>query len=321
MDKAGKINESVSVLKTLCDKYPTEKKYYQLIVNVLQSNDKTAETEPYLNKILQIDPNDNEAKLGLVLINKGKGTSDEYFATLIPLISNPDAPIDIKIKELLPQVQKHAQSGDSILGSQLINICDKLVIAHPNEAKSHAIYGDVLKNNSNFTAAIRQYEKTLSLNNRTYAVWEQLMFCLLITENFNQLQLTSTDAMDYFPNQAMVYYFAAKSHIAKKELKKASDLIDEATMISAGNSDIDSRLYTLKAEMAVINKDWSSAKTAAEHALKLSNNKNQEAMELMGDIYKATSDLKNALIHWKKSFDLGNRNPRLLSKIESVKTN
>ena len=321
LDAGDKLDESITTLKSLIEKFPLEIKYYKLIINILHSNDKISEIEPYLRKILEIDENDNDGKLGLLLLKKGKGTQDDYFTSLLPLIANAEAPIDLKIKELLPYVQKHALSGDSLLGNQLISLCDKLVVAHPNEAKSHAIYADVLKNNNNHTAAIRQYEKTLTLNNKNYSVWEQLMFCLLITENFDQLANTSTESIDYFPNQAMSYYFFGKALIVKNDLKKAENTLSDAKMIAAGNPNIDSRINTAFAEINFRKKEWAKATALVDLALSESKGQNAEAFELKGDIFKETNDLKNASIYWQKAFDLGLRSHKLVTKLESVKNN
>ncbi|MBK9566511.1 MAG: hypothetical protein IPO37_15505 [Saprospiraceae bacterium] len=321
LDASGKLNECIGTLKTITAKYPLEKKYYVLIVKILHANDKITESESYLKKILEIDPYDNDAKLGLLLLNKGKGTRDDYFASLMPLISNGDAPIDIKIKELMPYVQKHAVTADTILGNQLISVCDKLVIAHPDDAKSHAVYGDVLKNNGNYVAAIRQYEKTLSLNKKNYAVWEQLMFCQMFTQDFEALVATSSNAIDFFPNQAMSYYFASVALIAKNELKKAENTLAEASIIAAGNPDLDSRIMAATGQIYLLKKEFNKAKTYAEQAIQMSNGKSIEATELMGDIYIALEDGRNASIFYQKSYDLGNRSKLLLNKISSLKNN
>lgn len=320
-EASGKLNDCINTLKTLTVRYPQEKKYYRLIVNTLHANDKISESEPYLKKIIDIDPNDNDAKLGLLLINKGKGGRDDYFTSLIPLISNPEAPIDLKIKELIPHVQKHAMSGDSVLGNQLISICDKLVIAHPSDVKAHAIYADVLKNNGNYVAATRQYEKTLSINNKNYTVWEQLMFCQMFSENMEALSITATDAQDLFPNQAMSYYFSSLVLIEKKDLKKAESMLNEATMIAAGNPDLDARINTASGKIYLLQKDFNKAKTYGEEAMKLSNGKSIEAAELLGDISKAMGDVKNAAMYYQKSYDLGNRSKSFLNKLAVIRNN
>lgn len=321
LDNAGKINDAVKVLNTLVTRFPKDTKYLRLIVNMLHANDKVQDTEPYLKKLLEIDPNDADAKLGLVLLSKKKATKEDFLVTLMPLISNPDVAADLKIKELLPFVQQHATSNDSILGRQLIDLCDKLVNVHPSDAKVHAIYGDVLKNASNMTAAIRQYEKTLTLNKNVFAVWEQLMYCLDDVDNAQRLQEVATEAIDFFPNQAISYYFVAKSMINNTDAKKINSYLDEASMISAGNPNVESRVLTLKGIMAFQQKEYKKASDFADNALTISNDKNADATELKGDIFLANNDTKNAINYYKKAQTLGGKMSRLDQKINKIKTN
>ena len=319
-DNAGRIDEAVRTLQTLVDKYPGEKRYLRIIANMLHSNDKVAEAEPYLQKILAIDPDDQDARLGLTILKGKAGSRQDFFAGLYPMISNPDAPIDLKIKELLPFVQQHADSGDTILGKQLIDLCDKLVIAHPNEAKAHAIYADVLKNNDENTAAIRQYEKTLKLNNKNFMVWEQLMICQEKTGNFEDLGKTATGAMDYFPNQAISYYFAARSFIQKNEIKQAQSLLEEASMISAGSPFINSKISYANALIEFGKKNLQAALQYAEKALEASGGKNAEAMELRGDIHMEKGDLREAEKCWRQAIGLGGNKKGLEARIAKLKS-
>jgi tetratricopeptide (TPR) repeat protein len=321
LDNANRLSEAVDVLKVLISKFPKETKYLKLITNMLHSNDRIAESEPYLRQILEIDSNDNDAKLGLILLDKKNSDGDGFLVTLYPLINNPDAPIDLKIKELLPFVKKHASTGDTILGKQLTDICDKLVISHPNEAKAHAIYADILKNSGNTTAAIRQYEKTLTLNKNIFAVWEQLMYCLEDVENYIQLALTANEAIEFFPNQAITYYFAGKALVSERDYKKALSLLDEAAIISAGNPNIESRVASTKALIAYAQQDFKKATELADQALLISQDKNADAYEIKGDIALAGKDVKSAVQFWNKALKLGGKTNRLNQKLSTVKNN
>jgi len=321
LDMAGRLSESLSVIVSLADKYPNEVKYYKLIVNLLHSNDKIQESGPYLQKILDIDRNDNDAKLGLLMLKKGKITDDDLMVAIMPLINNRDVPIDIKVKELLVYVHKQTETGDTLLKSQLLKLCDQLVITHPNEAKAHAIYADVLKNNENYTAAIRQYEKTLQFNDKIFSVWEQYMFCLLVTEQYDKLATTADNAIDFFPNQAISYYFKAKAFVILENLKKAESYLDEAEMISAGSPDIMSRVYTVRSEILYNKKDFAKALIQVDAAIKTSNGNNTDALELKGDILKVSNDMKSAASYWQKAYDLGKRSPQLIKKLDLLKSN
>jgi tetratricopeptide (TPR) repeat protein len=321
LDNAGKVNDAVTVLESLITRFPKDTKYLRLIVNMLHANDKVKETEPYLRKILDINPNDADAKLGLILLSKKSGSKEDFLVTLHPLISNAEVGVDIKIKELLPFVQQHATTEDSTLGVQLIELCDKLVNVHPSEAKAHAIYGDILKNAGNTIAAIRQYEKTLTLNKNIFPVWEQLMYCLDDVENNSRLYEIASEAIDYFPNQAISYYFAGKSLLTTSDIKKINAYLDDASMISAGNPNIESRVNTIKGIIAFNQKDYTKAHEWADNALAISNDKNADATELKGDLALIKNESKNALGYYKKALALGGKASRLEIKINKIKAN
>ncbi|KXK39838.1 MAG: tetratricopeptide repeat protein [Saprospiraceae bacterium] len=318
-DLAGKPKEAVKTLETLAARYPNEKKYLKLIVSVLHSNDRMQDAKTYLKQILEIDPNDQDAKMSLILMSDKKLNESDKLTTLMPLIANPNAPIDIKINEILPYLKQQAESEDSVLNRQLIQLGDKLVLTHPNEAKAHALYGDVLKNSGNITAAIRQYEKTLQISKNVYPVWEQLMFCLNDATNFEQLAITAAEAIDYFPNHPLSYCFAAKAAIQKDQYKKSESMLEDALLISAGSKDIESRVAVIRAEAAIRQKDQKSAEQQIEHALEVSSNQNADAWELKGDLAANKKDFKSATEYWKKALTLGNNRERIYHKLSEIK--
>lgn len=68
LDKSGRTDEAIVQLNTLVTKFPKEIKYLNLITKVLHSNDRIAESEPYIRKILEIDPNDTDAKFAFICL-------------------------------------------------------------------------------------------------------------------------------------------------------------------------------------------------------------------------------------------------------------
>lgn len=320
LDKAGKTKAAVDLIHTLTVQNPRNTKYLKLIANILKSNNQAKEALPYLQKILEIDPSDVDAKLGLMVSNTDNLTHDQFLVSLFPLFKASEVSIDLKIKEILPYIRQHALNGDTTLGQKLIELCDVLVITHANEAKAHAAYADVLKNNGHYTHAIRQYEKTLSLNNKNFLVWEQLMFCLLAEENYENLLKTGLQAMDYFPNQAISYYFVSKALIQSGDIKKARSLLEEASLISGGNVEMESRILCAQAETWLLEKKYDQASSSAEQAIKTSGGKSGEAYEVKGDVAFAQKDLTNALIHWDKALRILGKNKRLLRKIQDSKS-
>jgi tetratricopeptide (TPR) repeat protein len=318
LESAGKIQEAIKVLESLNDRFPNDKKYLRIIINVLHAQGKVSETLPYLKRILSIDPNDADAKLGIILIENKKLGKDDYLTTLTPLINNPDAPIDIKIKELLPFVNEQSLTGDTSLVKPIIRLCDQLIQIHPNEAKAHAIYADILKNSGNLEAAVRQYIKTLELSRKNFLVWEQLMFCLYNLKDYQQLKEISAEVLDYFPNQPISYWFAAEAYIFLNENQKALAMLEEASLIAGGNPEIESRIYSSKAMIALSNRDFNAAEVAALESYRISFAKYSIASELLGDIYFEKKQPELAKRYWMEAIESGGNKTLLQAKLKQI---
>lgn len=316
-DNTDQIDKAIQVLNDFASDRTDEKDYLHLIVNLLKSNDRLKDIKPFLDRILLLDPDDEEAQLDIFLLSNKSPDRNDFLRTLRPMMSNPHVPIDVKIKELMPFVTEHAVSGDSLLGTQLISLMDNLVIAHPNEAKAHAINADILKNSENFNSAIRQYEKTLSLSKKYSIVWEQYMFCLDAVADYTTLVKVAEEAIDYFPNEALFYYFAGKAHFKIKG-KNVDSYLNDAEIIGVGNKYVESMVLVTRAEMALLTNDVDKALEWAQKSYDVSEGQNPAASELLGDIAKEQKDKVKATKYYNEALSLGATKARITNKLNSL---
>lgn len=321
LDNTGNTDAAVGEIQRLIKKYPGQVKYYKIAANMLRSAGMDKEAMPFFKKVLEIDPSDPEATIVLLAESNSKGNTGTYIVSLYPLLGNAEVAIDIKVKELLPFVVAHAETADPMLGEKLRNACEILVSTHPNEAKAHAIAGDVLMNSGEITTAVRQYERTIELNDRNYIVWDQWMQGLERLQRFEELYQVADRALDIFPNFPMPYYFAGVASLAKKEFSKAENFLDDAYLIAGDDRFSKSKIACTKAELCLIQKKYRQARIHADESLSLSDQKNLKAMELLGDIYFAESNLKEALAKWKEALAKGSKSETLIQKLENSGSN
>lgn len=316
-DNLEQPDKAIDIIQSYAQGRHDEVDFLKIIINILKSNDRGEETEPYLRRILELEPGDKEAQLEIFLLNRTTPDKENFLWSLRPLITNVHVPIDIKIKELLPYVEEHAVSGDSALGAQLITLMDELVIAHPDEAKAHAINGDILKNSEKYTAAIRQYEKTLALSKKHSLVWEQYMFCLDAVSDYNTLSRVAEEAIDYFPNEAMFYCFAGKAML-KTGNKSAETYLEDAEMIGSGNAYVLSMVWSVRGEMALGRNQEDKAMEWALKSADISEGRNPAAFELMGDIARSQKDTQKALEYYRQALNTGGVKVRIQNKLNSL---
>jgi tetratricopeptide (TPR) repeat protein len=315
-DIGGNEIEAIKQLDLLIAKYPDNKSYLKTKARHLVKKNKVDEAMVLYKKVLTIDTEDTDANLAVLSKGDDKEKPSAYLMALLPIITNQSINIDVKVKELLPYIQNLKKNDNAEVKSAIIDLADKLVLTHPEEAKAYSLYGDVLMITGDINAAIDKYEHTLKLNNKNFAVWEQLMYAYLETQNYDALTKMSNQAIDLYPNQAINFFFASLCSSYKKNYVEAQSLAEEGLIVSGGNKVSLSKINAALGMAYLGKKELDKAESSVDTSISLSGNLNAFAYEIMGDIQLAKGNQAKAKENWKKSVDLGNKSKQLLAKIQ-----
>ncbi len=201
------------------------------------------------NKILNIDPDHTDSNLALMKKNGKENSAASYLLSLKPLILNPGIDIDSKIKELMPYVESTSPDMDMDKSSSLDNLLESLRNTHPKSPKAFALSADYYNRLKDEQNAIKLYEKTLSINDNIFSVWEQLLYTYLEIKDYNKLVSRSESAIDLFPNQTIAYILHAKGlkELGKKD--EAMDILMEAKLIAGRNKTLLDQIEQLSNEL------------------------------------------------------------------------
>lgn len=272
-------------------------------------------------EVLKIAPEDTEANLAILSKGDAKEKPNAYLMALLPIVSNPSINIDAKVKELLPYLENMSKGNNIELISSMKELADKLVLAHPDDAKAYSLLGDVLYLSGDVDNAIIKYEKTIQLNSKVFTVWEQLMYAYMDNADYTSLLKRSIRALDIYPNQATSYFFNSIANTFTGNIDEALSIAEEGKIVSGGNIINLSQIQTAIAQAFIAKKDFLSAQKAVDEALKLSNNNNGFAMETQADLLLAKGDNAAALQHYITLQTKGNNTKRLNQKLLPLKGN
>lgn len=269
--KAGK------ELERLTEAFPDNPEYQHLLAAFYEEVGEQKKAEEVYRKILEIDP--NNAKARLALAGKPEKTSNEiqYLNSLRPIFEKADVELDLKIKQIMPIIQRIAATGDRQLGEAALELTSILERLHADEAKVYAASGDLLYHLGRRAEAIGKYEKTLQLDDTVFMVWEQLLYAQYEEGNYEALRERAEEAMDYFPNQAVAYYLYG---LASDELGAEEDAQGalEQALLMAGS---DPRMtFQIQARLGLVYADleaFDRSDEAFEAALEL----NSESAEVL----------------------------------------
>jgi tetratricopeptide (TPR) repeat protein len=146
-----------------------------------------------------------------------------------------------------------------------------LVAVHPNDPKSHSIYGDFLVQDKKNAEARDEYLKVITLDSSKFVVWEEVLRLDLVLEKYDHLIQYSNRAKELFPDQPIPFFFAG---IARYELKQYEDAVKDfnnGIKLIANNDELLSEFYMYLGDTWHSLKDTAQSDKAYEKSLSLKN--------------------------------------------------
>ncbi len=343
-------------LKKLAEAYPQVIGYqHQAAEYYLKLGDK-ATANAFYQQILKHDPNDSKARMALATkqapaVNNASGNAEvNYLNSLKDIFQKTEIQIDEKIKTILPYAVKIAEGKDKALASAGLQLAEILEKAHPAEAKAYSLLGDMLYYNGRPNEALTKYKKCLELNKSIFAVWEQKMYTEDELGLYDDLLKTSESAADFFPNQAIAFYFNGIANEKKARYDAAVASLEQAILMSAkkpplkldalvllGVTYAKSKRYAqsdksfedalklnnqspiamIRYANALVGRDGlgEKAKQLADTAMKLTAESDPSVLEAFGDYLYKSGDKNKAVTYWEKAKTQGAKSSVLDKKI------
>lgn len=265
----GEDEKAAETLRRLIEAYPSDINYRHLLAEFYAQIGDNGKAEEVYREILRLDA--DNAKAQLALAGQSVKDSDEirYLQSLQSAFLQEDAGIDIKLPKLIPFIKQVAESGDQQLADAALKLTAILERIHPAEAKSFSAAGDLLYHSGRKKEAIEKYLKTIELDDSKFTVWEQAMRAYRETYQFEELRDFSERAMDYYPNQPIVYYMHALALSELGGMDEALGLIDQAYFMAGGNAYIEVLLLTLRGSIYNKQQAYERSDKAFEQALQI----------------------------------------------------
>ena len=217
--RLNRFNEAIGEVEKLVDAFPGEVNYLMMEAELYRANRMREKAAEVYQKILAIEPDNANALLAMADLGLQSGNEQQGMESIRKIFDNPKVDVDTKIKILYPYLQYWDLQKEK--KNEAFELAEKLTSAHPDDAKGFAIKGDLYYLDSQNDKALESYKRALELNKDVFQVWQQVMVIYNLKRDWVSLQKTSTEAMELFPNQAMVYLFKGTAEQQNKENDKA----------------------------------------------------------------------------------------------------
>ena len=240
--RMGKFNEAVTEVEKLIEAYPGEVEYILMEAELYRAKKMKEKAIELYKKVLDIEPDNPYAQLGLAEFGMSTGNDAQKKESVVDIFKNPKVGIDTKVSILLiSYIQMNSE--DSLKRKEAIELTKILTDVHPTEAKAWAVSGDLYFIDEQLNNALVAYQKALSINKDVFQVWQQVMAIHNQNRDWNKVIEVSGEAMELFPNQAIIYLFRGGAEMQLKEYDRALKTYNRGEKMSAGNTKLQAQFF------------------------------------------------------------------------------
>ena len=215
-DVKGAINELLSVLNVL----PNDIETIEILSELYILNDEKDKAFELFKRLSTISPNSGRIHLTLSDYYRDNKENEKSYYHLKLAFNSPELNLDTKIRILISYYQ--LVSINKNMQSQAYELADILKKTHPNNLKVMSAVADILYADGNYQEAKEHYLFVIEKDKSIRQIWSQVLFIQADQIDIDGMLKTSQDALDYFPSEALFYYF---NGIANKHFKNYDESI------------------------------------------------------------------------------------------------
>jgi tetratricopeptide (TPR) repeat protein len=233
--KLNELDKAIEEGEKLIAAYPGEKEFVLQLVEVLLANNRYDQAESQLKKLLAIDDNDAHARLLLAEVYNQTGNETAARESLLIAFSSPDIDLTPKLQLMSGYISQLTSDEEKEFAAKLSKA---IIEAHPGEANAYAIAGDMYFYLDEKQEAINYYLQALEFEKDNFGIWQNVLDLELRLNQLDSVILHADQALEYFPNQAALYYFSGTANLIKKQYQEAADVLEQGKMVAAGNNQL-----------------------------------------------------------------------------------
>ncbi len=258
---SGREADAIDLVKELIDSGVDDESFVLEYANLVSTHRSVQEAIDFL------EPRERTGKLDLFLVQLyiGINATDKAIRLMKDSFVDPNLPIENKltmVNDLL------SQKDFREYGSTIISLQNSLEQIHPDNAlvleMSGRLYGELARVNPEMRSEYRRKEiesliKVKDLNPSDFQVWNRILSAEYENESWNELAEHSNEALDFYPNQGLFYFYNGAASLKLGQLEEASTSLNQGSKLAFSNPLLKSRIDGKYAEVLLAEGDLNAA--------------------------------------------------------------
>ncbi|MEP1034644.1 tetratricopeptide repeat protein [Ekhidna sp.] len=235
--KEGKLDNVIAEFQKLIDAYPNEASYKAELINFLIQNRRL----DLAAKAIEEYESSESASSRITLMKSELAWMNGERAKSLDLLEDAFETSSIDFQSKFQILSNYlGMKPNPAERSILTQIAVKLADHHQDEFKAQAFVGDLLYQDGKSQDAVRYYLNSVNLSPANYSVWQNILNIEADLSQYDSLVIHAEKALEYFPNQALLYYFSGTGYLIQKDFKKAVRMLEQGRKYT-----IDPKLLTV----------------------------------------------------------------------------
>ncbi len=273
----GKLSEAIAEGDKLIQAFPDEERFVLAQAENLSQQGKPLLGISYLEKFIQGHPDAGSCKVLLAGLYRDAGQEQKSRDYISNLFDDPEVEIGSKVLMLGTYNAALSQKrGKKIKDADLevfsLGLFRKLETHYPTDPDIHLVGGDLYLMLEKNEDARNEYRKAVRFGASSFEAWQNLLFLDSQAGLSDSVIVHAEQAMEFFPNQAMIYYFEGIAHLRKKNYPDAVRTLEQAKNLSAKNPNLLGEIYSMLGDAYNAMKEDEKSDRAYEDALVVNPN-------------------------------------------------
>jgi len=272
-----KINEAIEEAEKLTKAFPDEEQYAVGFAELLAQQNQLPRAIAFLEKF--IEENESAPSASVFLAGLYRDTNEETKARklLSQIFDDPETDYTSKLMVLgtyNAELNNSKTKGTSDASTEAfaVELLEKLEKQYPDEVNTFILGGDLYLSVGKNKDAERKYLQAIELGEVNFEVWQNLLYLQTQMEAFDAVINSSEKALEFYPNQGMLYYFNGLAHLRKRKYREAITSLEQSKKLSVNNPGMTSEINAMLGDAFNATREYDKSDKAYDEALAFNPN-------------------------------------------------
>ena len=231
--KTNRLDELIDDYKSYIAEFPQTLNYRVSLSEILLSNGRHEQAIHIIEEAIKVFP--EKSRLS-VLLSEAYRKSNRI-EDAVNILQNAFRDLELNFNAKVQVMGGYlAMLPNESLEQPLLDLVDILIQTHPDESNAYVIAGDLNIHLERKRGALENYKKALGLSQDNFNIWRNVLQLAMEMEEYRTVQEYGERSLEYFPNQAMLYYLTGISYYADKKYEDAVRVLESgATFAKTDN--------------------------------------------------------------------------------------